>query len=36
MKAYTDKTGTALDETKVMIRNPNFDIGQLIKDFDKV
>ena len=33
---YEAKTGTKLAKDKVMIRSPNFDIGQLIKDSDKV
>lgn len=33
---YEEKTGETLDPNSIMLRNPNFDIGQLIKDSDKV
>ena len=33
---YEKKSGERLDPTTIMLRNPNFDIGQLIRDSDKV
>lgn len=36
IELYESRTGEKLDHSKVMLRNPNFDIGQLIKDSDKV
>ena len=36
IELYEAKTGEKLDVNQILLRNPNFDIGQLIKDSDKV
>jgi len=36
IELYEAKTGEKLDVSQILLRNPNFDIGQLIKDSDKV
>ena len=36
IKAYIEKYKEKIDRANIMLRNPNFDLGQLINDDDKI